>query len=154
MRRLVFAAAIFFVAGCGGGESSSDSYTAKALEELRAGNTADAMEKRRAPKAAEIAVVKKRVKAYPAGSKRDLYQALWILSNQREHEELHFNTMAKSTYVIEAYKRVFGPMESINSRDEPNTWAHTCTDGKVTLRGVIKVKGQPELMMMYPPKPK
>lgn len=155
MRLVLGMALLIGAAGCGGGGlGGSDSYTAKAFDEFRAGSGADHFEKRKSPTKTEIAAVKKRIKSHPAGSRADLLQGLRILSNQREHEELHFNTIAKSTYVSDAYRRAFGTPESANTRDEPNSWSHTCTDGKVSLRGILKVKDQPNLMTMFPPKPK
>jgi hypothetical protein len=147
-------AAFFALLLIGCGESGGDSYTSKALAELRAGNTADWAEKKKRPPAKEVAIYEKKAKNFKAGSKNDLYQALWILSNQREHEELHFNTMAKSTYLREAYFRVFGPPDESRTNQEPNVWSHKCTDGAVTLRGFLKDKGDPKNLTTYPHKPK
>lgn len=151
MRRLIVPLLLILVAGCG--EGGGDSYTAKALEEFRNGNAADWKEKGKRPPAKDVAALKKQAKNWPAGSKKDFYQALHLLSNQREHDELHFTTLAKSTFVRESYYRVFGAPEEVRNKDEPNTWSHQCSDGKVTLRGYLKDKGQPANMTTFPQKP-
>ena len=153
MQRLIGPAMLaFLLIGCGDG--GDDSYTAKALEEFRAGKTFDWSEKGKRPSAKEVAAIGKKTKNFKAGSKNDLYQALRVLSNQREHEELHFNTFVTSTYVRASYSRVFGTPDEARVKEEPNVWSHVCTDGKVTLRGYLKVKDQPATMTTLPHKPK
>jgi hypothetical protein len=152
MRKLIGPLLLALFVGCG--DVGGESYTAKALDEFRAGNAADWKEKGKKPPAKEVAALQKKVKNFKAGTKKDLHQALWLLSNQREHEELHFNTLAKSTYVRAAYFRVFGKPGEVRDKEEPNTWSHVCTDGKVTLRGFLKDKGEPANMTTFPHKPK
>ena len=149
MRGSIVSLLLAMLVGCGDG----DSYTAKALEEFRAGNSADWKEKGKPPPAKEVAALEKKTKNWKAGTKRDFYQALWLLSNQREHDEVAFTTLAKSTYVRASYNRVFGAPDEARTKEEPNTWSHMCSDGKVTLRGFLKDKGQPANMTTFPQKP-
>ncbi len=137
--------------GCGDG--GGDSYTAKALDEYRAGKTFDYAPKGKRPSAKEVASYEKKTKSFKAGSKNDMFQALWLLSNQREHEELHFNTIATSTYMRDSYTRVFGPPDESDTKSKTHTWSHQCIDGKVTLHGFLKVKDDPKTMTTLPHKP-
>jgi hypothetical protein len=151
MRKRLALFLLVFVVGCA---EPTSSYTSKALDEFRAGNSADWKEKGKRPPAKEVAALEKRTKNWPAGTKKDFYQALWLLSNQREHDEITFTTLAKSTYVRTAYKNVFGDPIEARTKEEPNTWSHQCSDGKVTLRGFLKDKGVPANMTTFPQKPK
>lgn len=145
------ALACLLIVGCGG---FGESYTDRALDEFRAGNTYDWRQKRKSPSAKDVAAVEKRVKSVAAGTRRDFYQALRILSNYRDHDDVAFTTLAKSSYPRAAYYRVFGAPDAVNTRDEPNTWSHSCSDGRVTLRGFLKSKAEPDVIMTFPHKPK
>lgn len=148
MRMIVGFVCLVAMVGCGG--SSGGSYTSRAMSEFRAGNGADHAESRKRPSAKEVAAIQKRVKSVDAGSKNDFYQAFWILSNQREHETFHFETLATSRFVRDAYKRVFGSPDALNTSVVPNSWSHRCTDGVISVRGVWKTKDQPAYMSTYP----
>lgn len=149
-----FVVMLAFAAGCGSGGFGGDSYTSKALDEFRAGNAYDHHGKGKRPTAKEVTAVERKVKDAPAGSRKDFYQALRILSNYRDHDDIAFTTLAKSSYVRSSYKRVFGDPENANTKEEPNTWSHTCADGRVTLRGFLKSKAEPDIIMTFPQKPK
>jgi hypothetical protein len=153
--RNVLAAAIFVaMAGCGGGSFGGESYTSKALDEFRAGNAYDWRAKKKRPSAKDVTAVESKIKSVAAGSRKDFHQAFRVLSNQRDHDEIAFTTLAKSSFNRATYNRVFGEPENANTRDEPNTWAHTCSDGKVTLRGYINSKSEPDVVTTFPQKPK
>ena len=149
---LLVLAALWSTLGCGGGSSS---YTEKALGEYRAGHGADFIEKKKKPPTAQdVAAIKKVTKTLPAGSKEDFYQALRVLSNQRDHDEFLFLTGVTSNFDRGAYKRVFGEPDSLNTKESPQSWTHQTSNGTVRLRGYWKVDGSPWMMSTLPAKPK
>jgi hypothetical protein len=149
MRILLAPLLVLAAVGCGG----EDSYTSKALDEYRAGKTYD-FRKGKRPAAKDVAAWEKKAKNYPAGSKQDLFQAFRILSNQRDHDDIAFTTLAKSSFIRTSYGRVFGKAENLNTKESPNSWSHTCTDGKVMFRGYWKMEGDPDCMLVFPQKMK
>ncbi len=99
MKRCLVCAIVLAMAGCG----SSDDYTSRAMSEFRAGNGSDYLDKKKRPDAKKIAAIQKSVKNVTAGTKEDFFQALRILSNQRDQDDHIFQTGATSVFDRAAY---------------------------------------------------
>jgi hypothetical protein len=139
---------LVLVSGCGGGES----YTERALEEYRVGSGADFAQARKKPAAKDLAAWRKKMKAVAPGSKDDFYQGLWVLNTQRDHDQHMRDHLAKSLYLRAAYFRVFGKPADVQKKGDHQVWSHSCTDGKVTLQGLLQVADAPDYLLLFPPK--